>query len=267
MPSWAFPKLFKLPAAKINGGRLRRNILKKLSRAKLLLLNLLWVNERNLKYKRFQKGLLQLCPPRERPAVGAHVLTHTVVCVLCVESIRWPTVWVLGLWSGCCVNGGMQIQKAFLLMTVLKPRGKHGYTCGGCLSHTTISDTPNEPVMDSAHKSTCGHKCNYGQKKNSMVYLEKLGPGGDLRTQMKWKLTVRPWRMEGCGFLDLSVAHQANARSMVSSSFLRNAGKSQKNPACRHQFCKQRFHLLWLLWEHWIEVRSFKVLSDLESVI
>lgn len=136
------------------------------------------------------------------------------------------------------------MQKAFLLMAVLEPRGKHGSTCGGCLSHTTISDTPNESVMYSAHQSTCGHKRNYVQKKNGMVYLEKLGPGGDLRTQMQWKLTVRPWRMEGCGLLDLSVVHQANTRSMVSSSLLRNAGKSQKNPAGRHQCCKQRFHLL-----------------------
>lgn len=139
------------------------------------------------------------------------------------------------------------MQKAFLLMTVLESRGKHDYTCGGCLSHTTISDTTNEPVMDSAHKSTCGQKCNYVQKKSGVVYLKILGPGVDFRIQMKWKLTVRAWRMESWGLLGLSVAHEANARSSVSSSFWGDAGKSQMDPACRHQFCKQRFHLSQLL--------------------
>ena len=184
--------------------------------------------------------------------------THSGLCSVCGEyKVTYCMGVGLGLWSGCCVNGGVQMQKAFLLMTVLESRGKHGYTCGGCLSHTTISDTKSEPVVDSAHKSTCGQKWNYVQKKNGMVYLKILGPGGDFRTQMKWKLTVRPWRMEGCGLLGLSVAHQAKARSMVSSSFLGDAGKSQMDPACRHQFCKQRLHLSWLLWEEqWIEVRG-----------
>ena len=67
------------------------------------------------------------------------------------------------------------MQKAFLLMTVLESRGKHDYTCGGCLSHTTISDTTNEPVMDSAHKSTCGQKCNYVQKKSVVIKILNNG--------------------------------------------------------------------------------------------
>lgn len=75
------------------------------------------------------------------------------------------------------------MQKAFLPVAVSDPRDKQGYPCGGHLSNVTISDIPEELVMGRAYRNPLGQKCNFVQKKNGMVYLRKLGRGGDLRTQ------------------------------------------------------------------------------------
>ena len=196
--------------------------------------------------------------------------THGDLCSMCREDKALYCMGVeVGLWSGRSMNGDVWTQKAFLPVAVSEPRGKRGYTCAGCLSNTTISDTASELAMDSAHRSPCGQICNFLQKKNGAVYLRKLGPGGDLRTQMTMETYLwwtRSWSMEDCGLLGLSVARQANARSVVSSSFLGDAGKSQMDPACKHKSRKQTLHLSGCCEESTEFKRSFRVLSDLESM-
>lgn len=196
--------------------------------------------------------------------------THSGLCPVCREDKAFYCIGVkVGLWSRCSMNGDMWIQKAFLPVAVSEPRGKRAYTCGGCVSNTTISDTPSELAMDSVHRSPCGQICNFLQKKNGVVYLRKVGPGGDLRTQMTMETYLwwtRSWRMEDCSLLGLSVAHQPTARSVVSSSFLGDAGKSQMDPACKHKSCRRRLHLSGGCEESTELERSFKVLSDLESM-
>lgn len=47
------------------------------------------------------------------------------------------------------------------------------------MSSTTISDIPKEPELGDGHSRPLGEKCHFVQKKNGMVYLRKLGAGGD----------------------------------------------------------------------------------------
>ena len=187
------------------------------------------------------------------------MFSHTVVYVLCVENIRWPTVWVLGwvyevgaVWMEAC-----KCRRPFCSWQCWSP--------GVNMATHVVAACPIQPFQTQKMSQWWTVLTRVPVHRNVTMYKRKMA----WYTSKSWALEVISelrwngnllWglgKMEGSGFLGLSVAHQANARSVVSSSLLGDAGKSQMDPACRHQFCKQRLHLSWLLWEEqWIEVRG-----------
>lgn len=104
----------------------------------------------------------------------------------------------LCLWNGCCVNGDMcEGRKLCCSWQYLSPGKNKATHVVGCLSSTTISDIPKEPELGDGHSRPLGEKCHFVQKKNGMVYLRKLGAGGDWMTQRTMWACVglaRSWR-------------------------------------------------------------------------
>lgn len=76
-----------------------------------------------------------------------------------------------------------ECRKLSCLWQYLSPEKNKAAHVVGCLSSAPISGIPRAPEMGDGHSSPLGEKCNFVQQKNGVVYLRKLGTGGDCMTQ------------------------------------------------------------------------------------